>query len=408
MKTSTVFKILAVSTSIMILLLNSCQKEVSDNHRVENQIKASGVVADDPNVVSKVPFMISTELKNSGGNFLTINTPAVAKGKPPKSGIDATPPAVNFITPSNGSSVSGTVGIEVNASDNVGVASVILDINGSHFDSTTIAPYNFSWNAASVAAGTYTLTATAKDGKGNSGSNTITVAVNTAIVVLPPATLPGKSELFTPPVGYQGNEGSCVVFASAYAARSIEQYYRTNASDYNYSSNIFSPEYVYNQIKAGSSCFSGTSITTCLDFLYSKGVCTWQTMPYSDMNGCDLKPTSAQDAEATNYKISNYSKMINIDITAIKTMLYSGHAVIVSLTVDNGFVAAGPGYIWSSATSTDGQASHTVALVGYDDAKHAYKIMNSWGTGWGDYGYSWVDYDFFPTRAGYYVYVMNY
>lgn len=36
--------------------------------------------------------------------------------------------------------------------------------------------------------------------------------------------------------------------------------------------------------------------------------------------------------------------------------------------------------------------NHGVTLVGWDDAKQAYLIKNSWGTGWGEGGYVWVAY----------------
>jgi cathepsin L len=39
-----------------------------------------------------------------------------------------------------------------------------------------------------------------------------------------------------------------------------------------------------------------------------------------------------------------------------------------------------------------GGINHGVTLVGWDDSKHAWRIKNSWGTGWGDDGYMWIDY----------------
>jgi C1A family cysteine protease len=42
---------------------------------------------------------------------------------------------------------------------------------------------------------------------------------------------------------------------------------------------------------------------------------------------------------------------------------------------------------------------HAMTIVGYDDNrvsprgdKGAFKLLNSWGTGWGDRGYGWVSY----------------
>lgn len=36
--------------------------------------------------------------------------------------------------------------------------------------------------------------------------------------------------------------------------------------------------------------------------------------------------------------------------------------------------------------------NHAVVIVGWNDAKGAWRIRNSWGTGWGENGYAWVKY----------------
>jgi C1A family cysteine protease len=41
---------------------------------------------------------------------------------------------------------------------------------------------------------------------------------------------------------------------------------------------------------------------------------------------------------------------------------------------------------------------HAVVCVGYDDAKQAFIVRNSWGTGWGDKGYFYMPYEFFKTQ----------
>jgi cathepsin L len=39
-----------------------------------------------------------------------------------------------------------------------------------------------------------------------------------------------------------------------------------------------------------------------------------------------------------------------------------------------------------------GAINHCVTLVGWNDAKGAWLIKNSWGTGWGMNGYMWIKY----------------
>jgi hypothetical protein len=42
---------------------------------------------------------------------------------------------------------------------------------------------------------------------------------------------------------------------------------------------------------------------------------------------------------------------------------------------------------------------HAMTVVGYDDQRQAFRIINSWGTLWGDKGFGWIDYDAFKATA---------
>ncbi|MGZ3837979.1 MAG: Ig-like domain-containing protein [Flavisolibacter sp.] len=318
---------------------------------------------------------------------------------------DTTLPTVSITSPASGSALSGTVTVAVTATDNVGVSSVSLSLDGAPLATLSSAPYSYSWNTSSVPDGNHTLTATAADAAGNKNSYSILVTQNATVTTLPPTTLPSSYDMQMPPVQNQGGESSCVPFAAAYAARSADFFYKTGASSYDLSTNVFSPEFVYDQTKI-SDCGSGTSVTTVLNFLSSTGVCTWQSMPYSYSNGCSLLPTAAQTAEAANFKIGSFSKLVSSDVTGIKTMVLNKHAVIITVATDNSFWGAQPGFIWKAYSESPG-ISHSLVICGYDDAKHAYKVMNSWGTSWGEQGYSWIDYDFLYTCSFYYVYVLN-
>jgi len=315
---------------------------------------------------------------------------------------DIISPAVNYISPSDQSAVTGTVNVSINATDNVGVSSVSISIDDVVVSTST----SYSWNTSNAAAGFHTIKAVAKDAAGNQGSGLITVSINT--IVVPPPPPDNGIQLTMPAVGQQGGEGSCVAFAVGYATRSAEQFYRTNAGSYNNTTNVFSPEFLYNQVKASSDCGSGTSILKALDFIVANGICTFQSMPYSYTNGCSLMPTGAQLAEGLNYKISGYSKVINTDRSAIKTMIQQKHPLIIMILADYSFQNATAGFIWKTYSGS-GNLPHSIAICGYDDSKNAYKVMNSWGTAWGDAGYSWIDYGFFETggRISTYCYAMN-
>ena len=90
------------------------------------------------------------------------------------------PPAVSVTSPAGGATVSGTVTVTANASDNVGVAGVQFLLDGANLGAEdTTAPYSVSWNTATAANGTHTLTARARDAAGNlTTSAAVTVTVS--------------------------------------------------------------------------------------------------------------------------------------------------------------------------------------------------------------------------------------
>ena len=70
--------------------------------------------------------------------------------------------------PAAGSTVGGTVAVSASASDNVGVVGVQFRLDGANLGAEdTAAPYSVSWNTTTVANGSHTLTAVARDAAGN-------------------------------------------------------------------------------------------------------------------------------------------------------------------------------------------------------------------------------------------------
>ena len=84
---------------------------------------------------------------------------------------DTVAPSVNIFTPTNGSTVSGLVSVDINASDDIAVKEVSLFANGKLVGSDGTAPYQFSWNSAGVADGSVILSATASDTASNQGTS---------------------------------------------------------------------------------------------------------------------------------------------------------------------------------------------------------------------------------------------
>ncbi len=91
---------------------------------------------------------------------------------------DTNPPVVAFSTPGNGATVSGVVGIKVEAADDYSVERVRVYIDGNLQGTFYLQPYYVQWNVTSLQTGTsHTLRAEAIDPSGNTGTAEITVTV---------------------------------------------------------------------------------------------------------------------------------------------------------------------------------------------------------------------------------------
>ncbi|MGH7484721.1 MAG: Ig-like domain-containing protein, partial [bacterium] len=93
-------------------------------------------------------------------------------------GGTSTPPTVSITNPTAGTSVSGTVTLAADASDNTGISKVQFQMDGTNLGSAaTQAPYAVSWDTTTASAGTHTLTAIATDSSGNTAQSSVGITV---------------------------------------------------------------------------------------------------------------------------------------------------------------------------------------------------------------------------------------
>lgn len=90
---------------------------------------------------------------------------------------DTTAPVVRLLRPTDGSTVSGTVTIEVAASDDRGTSGLrtTLFINGVQVAGTTGGTLSYKWNTRKAKSGSHTLQAVAVDAAGNRSSAYVVV-----------------------------------------------------------------------------------------------------------------------------------------------------------------------------------------------------------------------------------------
>ncbi|WP_061247460.1 C1 family peptidase [Leptospira noguchii] len=203
-----------------------------------------------------------------------------------------------------------------------------------------------------------------------------------------------------PPVGNQGEQGSCVAWSTAYATKSFQEYIeRKSSKDWslrtaqgtpNYSK-IFSPAFIYNQINGGRD--NGSLISDAMRVMVEMGAAPWDTMPYNPAD-YRTRPSQAAIEAASKYKAKEFLRVKTTDMNEVKAQLSEGKPVVAGVLVyENFFNLKGDQIYKEGLGKTYG--GHAIALVGYDDSKNAVKFINSWGTDWGDQGYGYIDYRWF-------------
>ncbi len=213
---------------------------------------------------------------------------------------------------------------------------------------------------------------------------------------------------FAPPVGNQGNQGSCVAWSSAYAARTIEEAARTGADP---NSLRFSPSFLYNQI--GLENCDGSYIERAMEFMTQSGSVPYDQFPYDD-HDCAKQPDQQLLEEAQQYKMRGFNRLTPgdrnnaIDLHAIKENISQGAPVVIGMQVGGSYMQPMMGKdLWEPSEedrSMLGFGGHAQCVVGYDDRKYggAFLLMNSWGPQWGNNGFAWVrypDFKFFVREA---------
>jgi hypothetical protein len=232
----------------------------------------------------------------------------------------------------------------------------------------------------------------------------------TGEVQIPPSVMLVPNEL---PARNQGMQGSCAAFANAAAATLVR--HRRDGGDIG--ALWASPAFLYafqilrsQSISSKVRCGGGTYIHTGLDTLVLEGVPRESTVPYRSARDpmicedpADLS-TRVAEAERAPYRIGGYEFIRPLSSRALKEALAGGSPIVFGTPLDEAFMR------WNRIEGVDvtqtfrfsdsiceGQHcdGHAMAIVGYDGMRNAFRVLNSWGPGWGDNGYVWLDAEYF-------------
>jgi C1A family cysteine protease len=260
-------------------------------------------------------------------------------------------------------------------------------------------------------------------------ASSLPAAGSRAVTAVPAAVDNSTLDAF-PPVRSQGSIGSCACFSTTYYTMThmtglARGWNNKNTAD----TQKFSPKWTYNMINGGGD--NGSWITTAFAVQMNNGAATWADMPY-DSNYLQWSLDANVWRNAINYRMAQTGKVSDVDtptgLANLKALLANGYVVNYATDIY--------GWQWGAignnpATSADdafvgksickfmklpfGGSGHAMTVVGYNDdiwvdlngngqveagEKGALRIVNSWGTGWGEAGFAWISYDALKAASG--------
>lgn len=217
-------------------------------------------------------------------------------------------------------------------------------------------------------------------------------------------------EHFFPPIGNQGDKGTCVAWAVGYnlktALNAIAGKWTTD--DLAQPSHQTSPKDLWlciPQEQKGDGC-SGTGFEPAFNTLMTKGAATMLQVPYQDLLDC-----SGVGIGDSSNRIEAYYHVVSDGeipkLGQLKAYLADTIPLVIGGHLGDNFINWHSDNVIKTDTyrRTGMHAFHAMALVGYDDNRRAFRLRNSWGEDWGDNGSIWVDYEFFCRELCFVVFI---
>jgi hypothetical protein len=158
----------------------------------------------------------------------------------------------------------------------------------------------------------------------------------------------------------------------------------------------FCPSFLYDLTSRGKD--NGVTVPEAIGVLRDQGCCTIQEMGF-DNRHCDRLPDEHALERAAAFRLGD----------EIPVRLSSGNPALIKAflaSVDRPLLIAAElpddwpessvanDAVYTAGSDAKTVATHAMTVVGYDEARHAFRLFNSWGATWGDQGYLWVSEEF--------------
>ena len=220
---------------------------------------------------------------------------------------------------------------------------------------------------------------------------------------------------FCPPIADQGKTGACSGYAFGYSAMSIMYNIQAIKKGETGKNIAFSPNFVYNQIKKNQTdCTSPSLAEDAISLLHSQGICRLED--FNTQHDCMSLPDPSVLNKAAAFKIMGGQSVfpagepIERKIAAIKACLQDSMPVVVNMRVYKSFQNINSKGFWVKPYDEDDYlGKHYLTVIGYDDERGCFEVMNSWGQNWAKGGFAYVKYDQLATwcLAAYYLLLPN-
>ena len=198
-----------------------------------------------------------------------------------------------------------------------------------------------------------------------------------------------------PAVYRQGNLGSCT--GNAIAADLEFDRKKQGLPDF-IPSRLF---IYYNERVMEHTIFSdaGAMLRDGIKSVAKIGACSETDWPY-DISQFAVKPSAQCYLSAKLDRAISYQR-VQRNLDQMRACLAGGFVFVLGFTVYQSFESsqvASTGDMPMPGPDESVLGGHAVVCVGYNDAKQAFTVRNSWGGSWGDKGYFYMPYAYLMNR----------
>lgn len=190
-----------------------------------------------------------------------------------------------------------------------------------------------------------------------------------------------------PPIGDQGNLGSCVAWAVTRAFRHAQR--KLGLPDYDGAE--LATYWWARAYQGWQGQDTGSYLRDGVKALGEFGNPLETTWPYV-ISKFTERPSQAAHQSGAEHQAIRYIAVPN-DQQQIKTVIANGYPVVFGMTVYSNYGQGFADGVWPMPAGRV-EGGHAMALCGYDDAVQRYICDNSWGTGVGKAGIFEIPYGY--------------